>query len=91
MVGLDPSLKQVLGVTFVQHNETPGLGARISETWFKHQFRNAQGPFGLVPETARAKSGEMNAITGATITSTAVCDMLNELLENAQAIVTNNQ
>ncbi len=30
---------QVLGIDFVTHSETPGLGGRISELWFKEQFR----------------------------------------------------
>ena len=29
----------IKGITFVQDEETPGLGARINEDWFKNQFR----------------------------------------------------
>lgn len=88
VVGLDKTLSRVAGVTFVKQNETPGLGARISEDWFKKQLRGKTGPFDLVPEgTQSAKPTDMDAVTGATITSTAVRDILNRLMDTAKADV----
>lgn len=89
VVGMGPELEAFKGVTFVKHNETPGLGARISEAWFKQQFEGKTGPFELVPEGTQSDSPtEMDAITGATITSKAVRDMLNELQRTAPSAVT---
>lgn len=84
VVGLKSDGKMLTGVAFVQHNETPGLGARISEEWFGAQFKGRRGPFRLVPEGTRsAVPQEIDAITGATITSQAVRDILNRTLKEA--------
>ena len=81
VVGLNATLDAISGVAFVSQNETPGLGARITENWFRRQFRGKTGPFELVPEgTHSASAREMDAITGATITSAGVRDMLNRAL-----------
>lgn len=81
VVGLDATLTTLTGVAFVSHNETPGLGARIAEPWFRRQFKGKTGPFVLVPEGSRSVSArEMDAITGATVTSAGVRDMLNRAL-----------
>jgi Na+-transporting NADH:ubiquinone oxidoreductase subunit C len=81
-VGLDDSGRAVSGISFLKQNETPGLGARIDEPWFKAQFKGKTGPFRMVPEGTRSTApDEFDAITGATVTSTAVRDMLNGMLE----------
>ena len=87
-VALDHDLTEVAGVCFVEHNETPGLGARISEPWFEEQFRGKRSPLALVPEGTGSKGlGEIDALTGATVTSKAVRDIVNRLCEEAVAIV----
>ena len=43
VAGFGPS-GTVRGVEFVRHNETPGLGARIDEDWFRDQFRDKHAP-----------------------------------------------
>ena len=84
VVGLERDLRVLTGVDFTKQNETPGLGARISEDWFRAQFRGKTGPFSLVPEgTPGEGDQEFDAITGATITSTAVMNILNSALEEA--------
>lgn len=86
LVGLDASLKTVTGVTFTRQNETPGLGARIEEPWFKRQFVGKTGPFAMVPEGTRSTAPDrFDAITGATVTSTAVRNILNHALADAPA------
>ena len=88
VIGLDQSLKVLTGVDFTRQNETPGLGARISEEWFRKQFRGKTGPFTMVPEGTDGEGrNEFDAITGATITSTAVKDILNKALKEAPEIV----
>lgn len=81
VVGFDPARRAFLETRFIEHNETPGLGARISEKWFTRQTAGKTGPFKLVPEgTGSPAPTEIDAITGATVTSSAVRDMLNKLL-----------
>lgn len=70
----------LLGVDFVSHSETPGLGGRISEEWYKSQFRGvdlteADEEF-LVYRPS--PEGNVDAISGATQTSKAVSNFLNE-------------
>lgn len=87
-VGLSRGLGALTGVSFVEHNETPGLGARIEEAWYKEQFKGRSGPFRLVPEGTRSPvPQDIDAITGATVTSTAVRDILNRALRDAPDVV----
>ncbi len=83
-LALDDEGPFVTGVAFLDHNETPGLGARIEEAWFREQLRGKRGTLRLVPEGTRLEGrpsdNEIDAITGATVTSTAVRDLLNRAL-----------
>jgi Na+-transporting NADH:ubiquinone oxidoreductase subunit C len=83
MVGLEPDARTLIRVEFIEQNETPGLGARISEERFREQFRGKRGPLKLQPEGRSTAGDEFDAITGATITSTAVRDIVNRALEDA--------
>ena len=83
-VAVDPEFSEILGVDFLKHSETPGLGGRISEEWYRDQFRG-------IPITDDAQNfivyrpsdgGNADAITGATLTSQAVQKMLNESLSH---------
>lgn len=90
-VGFDRKTSAIQGVTFPEQVETPGLGARIDELWFRRQFTGKLGPFtGLSPEPKDKGAGtsdddKFDQITGATITSTAVKDILNKSIERAKA------
>lgn len=87
VVGLDSELKTMTGIVFVEQNETPGLGARIVEPWFRTQFRGKRAPFRLAPEGKASGHDEINAVTGATITTRGVKDMLEKLFAEAPGIV----
>ena len=75
----------VLGLTFIEQNETPGLGGRIDEPGFKEQFREFRldGQAGFA--YGAAGGGQLDAITGATQTSNAVLQILNRLLQQSLA------
>jgi Na+-transporting NADH:ubiquinone oxidoreductase subunit C len=89
MVGIDPKGKKILGIAFYQHNETPGLGGRITEEWFSDQFKGLslfpiegdQNIFYLNTEGTGGAPNELDAITGATNTSSAVEEFLNQELD----------
>ena len=79
MVGIDTEGK-VLGISVVSQTETAGLGAVCAaKTEAGQVFR---GNFvGLSGEVAVDKDGgEVDSITGATITSRAICDGVNAAL-----------
>jgi Na+-transporting NADH:ubiquinone oxidoreductase subunit C len=85
VVGVDPAKRTFLQIRFLDQNETPGLGARITEAWFMGQIEGKSGPFVLKPEGTRSSAPtEMDGITGATITAAAVRDMLNGVLREAE-------
>ncbi len=87
-VGVEVARKRFAGLAIVDQNETPGLGARIAEPWFAAQVRGKQAPLGLVPEKSGADDARaLDAVTGATITSKAMQDMLNLTMRESAAIV----
>lgn len=88
VVGVAPDMKTVTGVEFIKQGETPGLGARIEESWFKEQFRGKTGPFEkTVAEKDPAGADQFQAITGATITSDGVKKLLNKTFTDLPKIV----
>jgi electron transport complex protein RnfG len=75
MVGVQPD-GTIAGIGVTGHSETPGLGARCTETLFLEQFRG-------LPATGiatAADGGQVEAISGATITTAAVVDAVNAAL-----------
>jgi Na+-transporting NADH:ubiquinone oxidoreductase subunit C len=89
MVSIDPQATKVLGLAFTKHSETPGLGGRITESWFTDQFKGLplhpiegnRNIFYLKPEGTGKAANELDAITGATNTSSAVQAFLNQDLD----------
>lgn len=78
-IGLSPDLTKVLGIDFVAHSETPGLGGRIDEAWFKEQFRGI--PISETTVVFRpTENAVLDAITGATLTSDAVRNTVNKFI-----------
>lgn len=87
VIGINQQLNTISGIFFTEQQETPGLGARIDESWFKAQFKGKTPPLSMVPEKSSATATQFDAITGATITSTAVKGMVNQALKNAPKII----
>jgi electron transport complex protein RnfG len=86
LVGLGPNLERITGMEVVEHVETPGLGAKINSPPFKEQFE------GLQPKndisyvkggTAESDENEIEAISGATISTKAVVNGINKTLDTA--------
>lgn len=69
---------KLTGINIVNHAETPGLGARAQEPEWQGQFMDkpAESPLNLV-KNKEAGPNEVEALTGATITSTAVTNGVN--------------
>ena len=80
-IALASDFNTVVGVNFGHASETPGLGAEIATKAFQEPFAgkhiyDADGKFTSVPVKKNATGNEVDAISGGTITSTAVSDML---------------
>ena len=88
VVGVKKDGRTLTGISFTKNNETPGLGARITESWFCNQFKGKVGPMSFVSEgTKNDKPDQFDAITGATITTRAVQRMVNKTLKEAPEIL----
>jgi Na+-transporting NADH:ubiquinone oxidoreductase subunit C len=83
-LSVDITGDKILGIDFLSHSETPGLGGRISEEWFLEQFRNIEISKGSSPyiQYKPAQGSTLDAISGATLTSVAVRDIVNDSIEN---------
>ena len=94
-MALNDDLNTVVGVTFDHKGETPGLGAEIIMDFFTNQFvgkkifddngqfksiKVVKGGIGTMPESERIHG--VDAISGGTITSNGVNDMLHDVLES---------
>jgi electron transport complex protein RnfG len=71
----------VTGLRVLSHTETPGLGAKIATAQFRDQFRNKR-PEQLILKKDNPARGQIDAITGATITSRAVTKAMRSTLES---------
>ena len=82
-IGVDADVQSVTGVEFITQSETPGLGGRISEAPYKEQFRGVDisGASDKFVINKPATGGNIDAVTGATQTSTFVQNMINEDLK----------
>ncbi|OGO76650.1 MAG: hypothetical protein A2Y23_06570 [Clostridiales bacterium GWB2_37_7] len=76
MVGIDMQNQALTGIKILSHSETPGLGARITEDWFQSQFA------GKSINDAFVARQDVEAITGATISTKAVSRLLKESIPN---------
>lgn len=78
MIGVDPDIRRTLGIQILESVETPGLGQKITTLSFRRQFENldVRSPVQLVKKEVTGE-GQVQAITGATISSQAVVDIVN--------------
>lgn len=84
VIATDANASRILGLDIIRHAETPGLGGRIEEAWFKDQFRNEKiGPAGVAVRKGEGGSdtdpenASIDGITGATLTSASMEVILN--------------
>lgn len=89
MVGTDVKLTTIKGIQILENVETPGLGARIDSEEFKLQFYrlNISDKISYIRRKAPSRPGEIQAITGATITSRSVVNILNKKIEKIRQLI----
>ncbi|HDS83851.1 MAG TPA: FMN-binding protein [Phycisphaerales bacterium] len=83
IVGVSQDLDTIVGISFYEQTETPGLGARITEPQFRRQFEGLRigqipTPIGIRPTSVTPADNEVHAITGATQTSVRLERLINE-------------
>jgi Na+-transporting NADH:ubiquinone oxidoreductase subunit C len=88
VLAVNKEFTEIVGIDFITQSETPGLGGRIEEAWFKEQFRFEKIKDGkiemIIGGTGKGdfdhENGKFEAITGATRTSESVANMINNYL-----------
>jgi len=91
LIGLNPSLNKILGLFVLEQKETPGLGNKITKWQFRKQFISKRTNMPLVASKTGATSPhEIDAITGATISSRSICLIINTAVKDIRASLKNN-
>ncbi len=88
MFGVGTELEEIKGIEILASEETPGLGGKIRGENFKNQFRRLEASQGIgLVKSEEPEKGEIQAITGATISSQAVVDIINKELSGVRDII----
>jgi electron transport complex protein RnfG len=80
LYGFDPEGRRVVGMEVLESRETPGLGDKIiKDDSFIENFRDlAIDPEIVVVKAGRSERNQVDAISGATISSNAVVRIIND-------------
>jgi len=78
MTGFELETGNLVGIGITTLSETPGLGTRVKESIFRNQFSNLPAGQNLA---VKKDGGSVDAITGATVSSRAVCQAINQSIE----------
>lgn len=77
MMGIDGQ-SVIQGMTFLSHSESPGFGAEADKPEFKDQFIGKKGVIKFqYTKNGSTSDDTVDAVSGATITTSAVVDMVN--------------
>jgi electron transport complex protein RnfG len=82
VIAVDEGFKELAGFDVLASNETPGFGDQIKLNYYRDQFNNAPAMKLELSKTGDAQKidSEIVAITGATVSSQAVVDILNNYI-----------
>ncbi len=86
--GVSPDFSRILALKILEQKDTPGLGARIEGEEFLSQWKGkaANGSLKLVKNPTE-NPYEIQAISGATISSTAVLNIVNRSVLRAKKLL----
>ncbi len=79
-VGISSESGRITGFSVLSNSETAGLGAKCSEDAFTSQFAGKSAEGITYTKNGAASDTEIDAISGATITTRAVTDAVNSAL-----------
>lgn len=88
MIGMSPDLEKITLIEILEQVETPGLGTKVTENNFRDQFRGLDtSPLvEWVKGAAPSKPNEIQAVTGATISSKSVVAIINDGISKAKRL-----
>ena len=82
VTGLSPDGSRITGIKVIEDLETPGLGNKIEGPWaYQYKGLDANRKIEVVKGKANHNNNEIEAITGATYSSTYVTDIVNDVIE----------
>lgn len=92
LVGLNADADAISGLFVLEQKETPGLGNKIIETEWRGQFIGKPAGDALaVTKTGASKPFEIDAVTGATISSNSVVQIINSALADLRPVLKNDK
>lgn len=86
LIGLNPDATTVTGIYVLDQKETPGLGNFIQDAPFQNQFadKSADKPLVVVKTDPAPGSNEIGALSGATISSESVANIVNNAIDKCK-------
>ena len=97
VISLEPDLITIRRIRFYMQEETPGLGGEIGSEWFQKQFdgkeivsSSGEPGFNIIRPGGPGNRNSVDAITGATMTSDRIQQMLNELSKKLAEVRSND-
>jgi len=96
VLGVNSDATKTVGLEIISHSETPGLGGRIDEAWFKKQFDGETIKNGTIQFTSGGsgdtnyQDGQVDGITGASRTTDSMRTIINREISNLQAALGGN-
>ncbi len=87
LIGLSAEATEITGLYILEQKETPGLGNRIMDADWRRQFAGQEAGRAL-RLAAEAEAGAVEALTGATISSESVVDIVNRTVAEFRAAMT---
>lgn len=85
MTGIDAE-GSITGVVILEHEETPGLGANAEKASFTDQYKQPAGSGITLIKNRAPNDGEVQALTGASITSNAVTTAVNAAIDQYNTV-----
>jgi electron transport complex protein RnfG len=95
LLGLDPRAALITGLFILEQKETPGLGNKIASAHWRNQFVHKKTAQPLMLSKGgrgeQATGGNaIDAVTGATISSRAVTDIVNGIVSDTRGNLTSD-
>ena len=87
VVAVDANFEKIAGFDVLASSETPGFGDQIKYDYYRSQFKGAPAEQLKLVSIGEPKKidSQIVGITGATVSSTAVVDILNTFLDGIKA------
>lgn len=84
LIGFNAQVSQITGIFVVYQKETPGLGSKITEPEWNGQFigKSTAAPLAV---NSRDAAANVDSISGATISSVAVTNIINNVVQDVKA------